>query len=60
MDGRVLMSLLERTCPKCKEVTVKFYLMMTECDDCISKNRPKELEPKYILKNGIFVKNPNA
>ena len=47
--------ILEKTCPKCKETTSKFHLMMRECDDCINKISKNISE--YIEVNGILVKN---
>jgi hypothetical protein len=54
------MSLLERTCPRCKETTSKFHLMMNECDDCINKLSREKPASEYENINGILVKNPNA
>lgn len=51
------MTLLEKTCPRCKETTSKFHLMMYECDDCINKIAKENPPSEYIKKNGILVKN---
>ena len=50
------MSMLERTCPKCKETTSKFHLMMYECDDCINKISKENKSSEYVNHNGILVK----
>lgn len=55
------MSLLERTCPRCKETTSKFHLMMNECDDCVNKfcKENQNIPEKYIEhKLGIMILNP--
>jgi hypothetical protein len=49
------MGLYERQCPKCKETTSKFHLMMTECDDCISKVSTANKSKEYVQVDGIFI-----
>lgn len=52
----------KKICPKCKEETEKYHLMMVECDDCINKicKENKKSPQYYKLPSGLFVLNGQA